>query len=139
MADQPNETGEAPVEQPQSMEYAPGGQGAGGLAIAALVVGIGSIVMLCIFFPLSIPTGIAGIVLGVLARKQVKAGTAGGAGMALAGLICGVVGLALGVLFVAGIAALLGFGGKEMVQEIQKQQMQMLQQMTPPAPAAPAP
>ena len=53
------------------------------------------------------PFGIAAIVMGVIAMSKAKMspGTHGGRGMALAGLVCGIVGLAVTlVLMVMGLS-----------------------------------
>jgi thiol:disulfide interchange protein len=72
------------------------------MAIAALVLGITSLLILPIF------TGILGIVFGAIALKRIKANpNQEGRGMALAGLICGLIGAAFGVIMLAiGIGAL---------------------------------
>jgi hypothetical protein len=71
-----------------------------GLAIAAMVLGISSLVI----FPLA---GILGIIFGTIALKRIKANPSQeGRGMALAGLICGIVGVAFLVILIAA-----GFGG----------------------------
>lgn len=64
-------------------------QGNSGLSIAALVCGIVSILGFCCCTPIGILCGIAGIVCGVLSKKN----NSGGAGMALAGIITGAVGV----------------------------------------------
>ncbi len=54
---------------------------------------------------LAIPLGIAAVVLGIIAMNKVKAGTGGGRGLALAGVICGGIGGLISiVLTVAAIA-----------------------------------
>ena len=76
-----------------------------GYAIASLVLGITSLVttlLCCGGFIFAIPA----IVCGVIGIKQAKQGIAGGRGMAVAGLVIGVVVLALtliGVLVYAGM------------------------------------
>ncbi|MBM7277160.1 DUF4190 domain-containing protein [Gordonia rubripertincta] len=82
-----------------------------GKAIGALICGIVALVMLAACFPLALPLGIAGVVLGFMARREVEqsAGTQTGTGMGLAGIITGGLGI-LGaivwiVLFVILIAA----------------------------------
>jgi len=72
------------------------------LALAAMVCGILSIpgMFLCysgVFF------GIAGIAMGIVARKRVRANPDifGGDGLALAGIVCGAIGIALTVASVA--------------------------------------
>lgn len=63
-----------------------------GKAVAALVLGIVS-VALCLYWFISVPAGIIAIVLGLQARKQGIA-----PGMALGGLITGVIGTVFGLL-----------------------------------------
>jgi len=70
-----------------------------GMAIAALICGICQIFFW--FF-----SGIPAIVLGHLARKQIRQTGEAGDGMALTGMIFGYVGLALAVLFGIGIVVL---------------------------------
>src|SRR6266567_2862890 len=62
-----------------------------GLAIAALVCGIAQIV-------LGIFTGIPAIILGHMARRQIRQTGEQGAGMAMAGLVLGYIGVALAVI-----------------------------------------
>ena len=70
------------------------------LSIAALVCGIAGLVLLFVVFWLGILAGIAAIILGAIAQKQAK--TLGEPkGMATAGLVLGIVTLALVVLLVA--------------------------------------
>ena len=70
------------------------------LAIAALAVGIGSLVFMWTPF-FSIVLGIAGLVLGIIAMNRIKAQPEEltGRGMALGGLICGISGAVLNVVF----------------------------------------
>ncbi len=73
-----------------------------GKAVASMVLGICSIAM-CMFYGL--PTLICSplaIVFSIMAKKQVERGEAGGAstGMATAGMVCGIVGLLLALLFI---------------------------------------
>jgi uncharacterized protein DUF4190 len=67
-----------------------------GKAIASLVLGL-----LSLFAPLGIVLGIIAVVLGILARKEIRASTGlDGDGMALAGIITGAVGSVLFVVLV---------------------------------------
>lgn len=100
----------SPYGQPAASPYQPYGapptpygafqptQQTNGLAIASLVVSIGSIVLCC-----GVP-GIVGAILGHVARKQIKEQDQAGDGMALAGIIVGWVSfglvLVLGILYV---------------------------------------
>jgi hypothetical protein len=102
----------------------PGAPKPAGMAIAAMVVGIISVVLFC-FIYVSIPCAIVAIILGFIARNNAKRGTGGGGGMALAGLICGICSIALIILFWVGFLAFLGIGGKKLndiQQEFERQQ-----------------
>ena len=74
-----------------------------GLAIAALVCGILSILSTCCCALLSLPLALAACVMGGIAMSKVKANPAvyGGRGMALGGLICGIVGILMSIAFLA--------------------------------------
>lgn len=81
-----------------------------GHSVASLVLGICSIPA-CVFY--GIPAVICGILAIFFARKaraQFKDGKAGGStqSMATAGLVCGIIGLCLGLLYVLGIAVFIG-------------------------------
>jgi len=86
-----------PMAEPAPMlDYSnpAGGPPASGLAITSLVLGIISFPMWCmpmfgVF--LATPSAIAAIVCGVVARSHVRKHGAGGDGIALAGLILGIV------------------------------------------------
>ncbi|WP_406072777.1 DUF4190 domain-containing protein [Micromonospora sp. NBC_01638] len=67
------------------------------LGLVSMILGIASIPLLCCLY-LGIPVGIAGVVTGYLARQKVAQGQASNAGQAKAGLICGAVGVVLGIL-----------------------------------------
>jgi len=82
------------------------------LAIVSFITGIAS--LLLILVPvigfLFIPAAIIAVVFGVIARKKARGNPEvyGGKGFALAGLICGIVSLALlllGIIFVAALLA----------------------------------
>jgi Na+/H+-dicarboxylate symporter len=92
-----------------------------GLAIASMVCGIASIVLFCVWW-LSIPLAIAAVICGILARGKIARGEAAGAGMAKAGLITGIIGAVLAILFV--ILAIVGFTmfGDQIQKEMEKQQ-----------------
>ena len=79
-----------------------------GFGIAALVLGVLSLVTW--FFFIGGLFGLVAIILGFLGRGRAKRGEADNGGMALAGIITGVIGLLLTGLVVAGIAALFGSG-----------------------------
>lgn len=67
-----------------------------GMAIAALACGIGG------FFVF--PASIAAVVLGHIARREIRETGEGGGGMATAGLVLGYVGTVIAALLVIGFA-----------------------------------
>jgi hypothetical protein len=71
-----------------------------GLAITSLVCGLGWIVV----GPLAVFTGIAAVITGHIARKQIRARDENGAGMALAGLILGYISIVFSIIAAIGIA-----------------------------------
>ncbi|MFD3699541.1 DUF4190 domain-containing protein [Streptomyces sp. NPDC058646] len=78
-----------------------------GFGITALVLGVLAVVVVfgCITAFLAVPLGIGAIVYGVLGRGKASRGEADNGGMALAGLITGSVGLALGALVTTAMLA----------------------------------
>jgi hypothetical protein len=90
----------------QGYQNAPAGydQGApaksNGLGIAALVLGILSIPAAFIFVGLVF--GILAIVFGIIGLRRVKARRADNKGMAIAGLVTGIIGLVLSIIVVIG-------------------------------------
>ena len=70
-----------------------------GLAVASLACGVGQIFF---WFLAAIPA----VVLGHMARRQIRQTGEDGAGLALAGLILGWIGIILTVVFVLGVVAL---------------------------------
>lgn len=79
------------------------GDGNKGMAIAAMILGIVSIVLCCIWY-ISIIAGVVAIVLGIMYNKK-----NGKCGMSTAGIVCGIIGMilaiALIVIAVLGLAA----------------------------------
>lgn len=65
-----------------------------GMAIAAMVCGIVSVVLCWLSF-VGLAAGIVGLVLSVMARKKVAPGQ-NGSGMVTAGLVCSIIGIVLG-------------------------------------------
>lgn len=98
---------QAPQPQPmQAYPAAPYGWAGGmpmqpsnGIGVAGMVVGIVSAV-LCLFWPISIITGILAIVFGIIGRSKVARGQATNPGQALTGIICGSFGLVVGIAFI---------------------------------------
>lgn len=70
-----------------------------GMSIAAMVFGIIGVVFS--FIPIvcfvAFPCAIVGIVLAAVAMKRINTGAEGSKGMAIAGLVCGIVGCAFGL------------------------------------------
>lgn len=66
-----------------------------GLATASLIMGILAIIFNLIFIP-----SILAIVFGMKSRKQIAATGEGGAGMAMAGLVLGIIGAVLTLVVV---------------------------------------
>ena len=68
-----------------------------GLSVAAMSTGIAGLVLsflpCCGINILGALVCLTGIILGIVALNQIKAGTAGGSGQAKAGLICGIIGV----------------------------------------------
>jgi hypothetical protein len=87
-----------------------------GLAIGALVTGILAIPGACCCYS-SVPLGIAAIIMGIIAMNKAKMSpeTHGGRGMALGGLVCGIIGLGFTIL-----AIVLGMG-MSMMEQLQNQ------------------
>ncbi len=70
-----------------------------GLSIGAMVFGILGVVFSWLPFVVYIafPCAIVGIVMAAIAMKKIKEGSEGSKGMAIAGLVCGIVGCAFGL------------------------------------------
>ncbi len=89
-------TGQMPASQPQGYQSYPTGmatQATNSLAIASLICGI-----VQIFIPFF--AAIAAVILGHVARRQIRQTGEQGAGMAIAGMVLGYVGLALTIISV---------------------------------------
>lgn len=72
-----------------------------GLGIASMVLGIVSVVLMCWPY-ISIPTAIVGLILGALGSKKTA-----GRGMAIAGLVCSLITLAIDIIILATGASIL--------------------------------
>ncbi len=77
-----------------------------GLAIASLVVSCAGVLGLC-FWSIGGVLGIVGAILGHAARRRIRTTGAGGAGLALAGIVVGWVVTALAAVGIAAVVALL--------------------------------
>jgi len=67
-----------------------------GMGTAGLVLGIIAAVVFCLW-PLAIVLGILAVIFGVIGRGKARRGEATNPGQALAGIICGAVGIGLGI------------------------------------------
>ena len=105
---QPNGAGQAP-QQPQrevtpyaqqAQAYSTGGRPANGdvktISLVGMICGIAGLVFDFIFLPLGLILGIVGIVASGLAMSRNKGGNNG---MAVAGLVCGIIALVIAVPF----------------------------------------
>lgn len=109
--------GSPPANQPGYGQPAPGGpvgSPKNGLGVAALVLGI--LALLTSFTVLGgVLFGLLAIVLGLVGRGRAKRGEATNGGMALAGVILGVLGLLISVALIAlGASFLNSDSGKEL-------------------------
>ena len=86
----------SPAYQQAYRQPAVGSQHTNGMAIAALVCGIGQLLV-------GFPASIAAVILGHMARRRIRETGEQGDGMARAGLILGYIGIVLGVLLVLAI------------------------------------
>ncbi|WP_228031631.1 DUF4190 domain-containing protein, partial [Streptomyces phyllanthi] len=68
-----------------------------GMGIASLSLGIIGAVLFCLW-PLAIVLGALALIFGVIGHGKARRGEATNPGQALAGMICGAVGIALGLL-----------------------------------------
>ncbi|MDI3388364.1 DUF4190 domain-containing protein [Streptomyces sp. B-S-A8] len=73
-------------------------QPSNGMGVTSLVLGIIAAAIFCLW-PVAILLGILAIIFGAIGRAKAGRGEATNPGQALAGLICGIVGLVLGVVF----------------------------------------
>jgi len=72
-----------------------------GLGVAALVLGVASLVAAFSFvlFPLGLLGGLVAVILGVIALSRRRTGGATNPGQAWAGTICGILALVIGIVF----------------------------------------
>jgi Domain of unknown function (DUF4190) len=76
-----------------------------GMSVASMVLGIISLVLFCVWY-ISLPCGIIGLVLGLVAKGKIQRGEAGGGSMAQTGVVCSIIALGLAVLII--ILAIVG-------------------------------
>ena len=72
-----------------------------GLGVAALVLGVASLVAAVSFvlFPLALPAGLLAVILGAIAVSRGRARGATSHGQAIAGIVCGVLALVVAIVF----------------------------------------
>ncbi|MGA9493317.1 MAG: DUF4190 domain-containing protein [Mycobacterium sp.] len=71
-----------------------------GLGIASLVLAvIGLVCVATVFAPIAL--GIAAVIIGVIAHRRVKRGTADNGGVAIAGIVLGALAIVVGLAFIA--------------------------------------
>ncbi|MBE2315475.1 DUF4190 domain-containing protein [Solirubrobacter sp. CPCC 204708] len=71
-----------------------------GMAVAAMIVGILAIPAIIVPI-LAIILGVVAIVLGAVARSRAKSGGMSGSGQAMAGIVCGAIGIVGAVAIIA--------------------------------------
>ena len=76
-----------------------------GLGVAALVLGILSLVFMFVFPPIGVILGILAVVFGILGVRRVRRGEATNRGQAMAGGITGGIGLVVSVALLAVVGA----------------------------------
>lgn len=74
-----------------------------GKSIASMILGIVSILFVCIWW-ISIPCAIIAIILGIIGKKD------GGKGMAVTGIVLSAISIGLALLVVLGLASFIGLG-----------------------------
>lgn len=93
--------GVAPYPPPGSGYGGPPPQQAkNGLGIAALVLGILSLPLAVFFFPVGLILGILAIIFGVIGMGRAKKGLATNRGVAIGGLVTGIIGTVIALIFV---------------------------------------
>jgi len=85
----------------QSYIAPPAARPGNGLAVAALVLGVASLVAAVSFvmFPLALLGGLLAAILGVIAVSRGRRRGATSHGQAIAGIVCGVIALVIAVVF----------------------------------------
>lgn len=94
---QPNHPSEDPRPKPSSGGF-PGETPGNGMGIASMVLGIGSIPLVCCF-GLGGLLGVAAAVLGFLGKQKADQGLATNRGQAITGLVSGLVAVGFGLLY----------------------------------------
>lgn len=74
-----------------------------GMGTASMVLGILAVCLFCIYGIPSLILGTLALIFGIIGRKRAARGEADNAGQALAGLILGSIGIAIGVIIIGGL------------------------------------
>ena len=84
-----------------SLAAAPSVRPANGLSVAALVLGVASLVAAVSFvlFPIALPGGLLAAILGAIAVSRGRTSGATSHGQAIAGIVCGILALVVAVVF----------------------------------------
>ncbi|WP_405805765.1 DUF4190 domain-containing protein [Streptomyces sp. NBC_00210] len=77
---------------------------ANGMGITAMVLGILSVCLFCLYGIVAVVLGVLALIFGILGRKRAQRGEATNGGMALAGIILGSVGIAIGAIVIGLLA-----------------------------------
>ncbi|WP_055493441.1 DUF4190 domain-containing protein [Streptomyces sp. TP-A0356] len=72
-----------------------------GLGVAALVLGILSVCLFCLYGVFSLVLGILAVIFGIKGRKRADQGEADNRGQAQAGFVLGIIGIVLGIAVIA--------------------------------------
>ena len=120
---------------PQMAGYNPpgGAKPTSGLAIGSLICGIISVVLFCAWF-IAAPLGLAAVIMGIIAKGKINRGEAGGNGLAMTGIITGI----MGILISVGIVVSAVIWGEELQKKAMELQERSQQQIQDTAPADPA-
>ncbi|MGW1885285.1 DUF4190 domain-containing protein [Streptomyces sp. NPDC001970] len=84
-----------------SGSWAMGTQPQNGMGTAAMVLGILAVCLFCMYGIPSLILGVLALIFGILGRKRYQRGEANNKGQALAGIILGSIGIALGLAIIA--------------------------------------
>jgi hypothetical protein len=91
---------QVPGSAPQAVAP-PSARPGNGLGVAALVLGVASLVAAVSFvlFPLALPGGLLAAILGVIAVSRGRTSGATSQSLAIAGIVCGVLALIVAIVF----------------------------------------
>jgi hypothetical protein len=86
---------------PPPLVAPPSARPGNGLGVAALVLGVASLVAALSFvlFPLALPAGLLAVILGGIAVSRGRTRGATSQGQAIAGIVCGILALIVAIVF----------------------------------------